>query len=439
MRFYRLSEFLSAQNKIQAFLLLILSYSIVSGQKIMDPSNILNTKTAEIQTIRVYNIHNPANKDIIGKIKDYYINKGKQPLFILPYAAWNNYDKLYAGIGIFTNPVRKTNHRFRFFPAWSFGADKFVYAGRFSWHHEFFNEASFIEPFLTAHSYSYDKKENFIPGFTNINAGLNLHLVTGNEHNTFTTLKTTLHYIKRDMALWNNTENVYELTSRTQSILAVNIHSNIIHIAKENKQQLEAEFSKDAGKISFSSLHRLQNEEKKTLFEFRVFAGTFLYSATTLTEDFRFRLSGISGRNDYLYSYPYLSRNEPSRSFWTNQVYPGDGFFKTLVPLGQTWDWMATLNLRGSFPGKIPVQFYLDIGTYKNAGNLFPGSTALPWNGGMIIQIWKDYIEVFVPLLMSEDIKSIYQLNNIDFFSRISWMIRFDEINPFKLLQKNNK
>jgi hypothetical protein len=437
MKFFRLSEFLSPQNKIPAILLLILSYSFVSGQKIRFRSNILKTNTT--QSYILLNADKSSKTDIIGIIKDYYSSKGKRPLFILPYAAWNNYDKLYAGAGIFTNPVRKTKLRLRFFPAWSFGADKFVYAGNFSWHHEFSDEISFIEPFFTAHSYSYDKKDNLVPGFTNFNAGLNLQLGQENAHNPFTSMMMTWHYIKRDLLLWNNLENSYELTNRTNSILAVKVSSNIIHISKENKQQLEAEFSKDAGKISFSTLHRFQNEEKKTLFEFRIFAGTFLYSEPSLTEDYRFRLSGISGKNDYLYSNPFLSRSESTGNFLTNQVYPGDGFFKTLVPLGQTWDWMTTLNLRGSFPGKIPLQFYVDIGTYKNAGTLFPGNKTLPWNGGMIVQIWKDYIEVFVPLLMSDDIKSIYQLNNIDFFSRISWMIRFDEINPFKLLQKNNK
>src|ERR1700761_9064219 len=65
---------------------------------------------------------------------------------------------------------------------------------------------------------------------------------------------------------------------------------------------------------------------KKKYFEIRAFAGIMNYNVNS-NVDYRFRLSGWNGNNDYLYDNLYLGRNE-TRGLAANQFSETEGAFK---------------------------------------------------------------------------------------------------------------
>ncbi len=375
-------------------------------------------------------------EELNSKISNYYLENGKRALFFMPFAGWNMYDKMFAGAGIFSNPVKETAVRYRFFPSWSFGSDRFQYSGRVSVRFSLNNRISFIEPYIRVQSSAYDLKMRTILNYHFFQAGFDVGFKNRDDKKEKLGFRISWQQLRQEQLQWNLTDSMYYPVKDYLHIFDFKAHTNLLRFANINRQEIHSQFNSRMIKVSFSTFHRVNYGEYKNSLEMRFFAGTFLYNTFPTKDDFRFRLSGIQGTNNYAFDLPYLSRSETGYNFFTNQIYPGDGFFKTAVPLGQNWEWLVSLNLRADFPWKIPLQFYLDMGTYKNAGSLYPGNTIVPWNGGVSILIWKDYIEIFIPLLMSEDINHIYEINSAGFFDRISWMIRFDELNPFKLLKK---
>jgi hypothetical protein len=375
------------------------------------------------------------NSDSIKlKVQSHYLQKSQRNVFALPIVSWNNYDKLHAGAGVFSNPVVPKNLTYRLFGFWSFGASTFNHAAYIS-HTIKVGENSKIEPFVRSNSFSYNHIMREKLQFLGVRAGVKGEFLNKNNEKNFKVLL-ELHHVSNQIMMWNVTDSMYHKTDRKLSIAEVQFEGPLICLSDEDVQVLRGEFNKDVGKVSFTSSHSFQYLNPKKSFDIRLFAGGFLYKQLPSENDFRFRLSGISGRNDYLYNYSYPYRSEVGYNFMANQMFPGDGYFKTAVPLGQTWDWLFAANFRTDLPGFLPFQIYLDVATYKDAGTLFPGNARVPWNAGVVVKILKNKAEIYLPLFMSQDIRNIYEVNNANFLSRISWMVRFDQLNPFKTLKK---
>lgn len=161
----------------------------------------------------------------------------------------------------------------------------------------------------------------------------------------------------------------------------------------------------------------------------RLFAGAFLTRGNTVG-DYRFRLSGQAGYQDYTFSDYYFGRSETS-GFLSQQMAHTDGDFKTFTFIGQTSEWLVTLNLKAQLP-VVPVSFFFDIGTYAHAGSNFPGAQAVVFDGGICIDVWPDILEIYFPLFMSSDIKNSVELNTQTYWERIRFMINLRQLDPIR-------
>jgi len=161
----------------------------------------------------------------------------------------------------------------------------------------------------------------------------------------------------------------------------------------------------------------------------RLFAGTFL-DRNNSVGDYRFRMSGYTGYQDYTFSDYFFGRSEAT-GFFSQQMAHGDGDFKVLTYIGQTREWLVALNFKADIP-VIPVSFYFDIGTYAHAWDAFPGSQAVVFNGGICVDIWPGIAEVYFPLFMSSDIKNSVDLNTSTYWEQIRFVINLKKLDPFE-------
>jgi hypothetical protein len=126
-----------------------------------------------------------------------------------------------------------------------------------------------------------------------------------------------------------------------------------------------------------------------------------------------------------------LGRNENSGVF-ARQFTETDGAFKVFAPGGQTYNYLTTLNLKTSLPGKIPVKLYADFGHFENEFKL---KDKISYNAGAVISIGNSFLEVYFPLIISKQIKSTLELNNINFGERIRFTLNIKLLNPVKLIR----
>ena len=111
-------------------------------------------------------------------------------------------------------------------------------------------------------------------------------------------------------------------------------------------------------KISASWNYKLQYNEKGKTISIRVFAGKFIYN-NTLSARYNWRMDGQHGFHDYTYNTVFPTRFESDKVF-SHQFIENHGAIKTQTALGQSIDWMASVNLKADLP--IPVlKFFADF------------------------------------------------------------------------------
>jgi hypothetical protein len=197
--------------------------------------------------------------------------------------------------------------------------------------------------------------------------------------------------------------------------------------------KLNMQAGNDVQKISLTYNAKFFLNKSKYI-EVRAFAGKMLYMNTNSMVDYRFRSSGWSGRNDYLYDFSYAGRSEYG-GLAAAQFTEVDGAMKTYTPLGQTADWIAAVNIKSPKIFKLPLLFYADLATTA-ADGFATGQSPILYNAGLDIIIARDICEIFIPLIVSKNIQDVNNLNNIDFVHQIRFSFNLNKINPFVILKQ---
>ena len=204
---------------------------------------------------------------------------------------------------------------------------------------------------------------------------------------------------------------------------------NVIFNAQHNTQ-----FVKLSGEINYSLTFKKNNG-----LDFRLFAGAFAYKASTLGQDYRFRMSGISANasnnQDYLYDYNFIGRNQ-SNGIASAQFVENDGGFKTLTYLGQSSKWLLALNIKSPKIGKIPLKLFVDIGAseYKESLN----KDRVLYDAGIDICIWKNIFEIYLPVIYSPDIKTnLKAIGKDKFFDTVRFTLNLHNIKPRHFITNN--
>jgi hypothetical protein len=193
--------------------------------------------------------------------------------------------------------------------------------------------------------------------------------------------------------------------------------------------------NKDLQKISLTYNQKVYVNASK-YFEFRAFAGNIFYMSTSGTHavDYRFRMSGWRGYNDYLYDNSYFGRSE-TYGLAANQFAEADGAMKSYSTLGQTAKWLVSLNIKSPKLFKFPLLLYADAGTCADDG-FAPGISRFLYSAGFDLVLFRDICEVYVPLLVSQNIQNNNTLNGIDFVHQIRFTFNISRANPFSILKQ---
>lgn len=185
---------------------------------------------------------------------------------------------------------------------------------------------------------------------------------------------------------------------------------------------------------AFAALNYKITLSKKYDFDVRLFGGSFLTGSDQDKGLYSFKMDGYSGSDDYLFDYYYMARNE-YEGLGANQFTEVDAALKVPVPgLGNSTEWMASVNLKSPRIFILPVRVFFDAGT-TDARSL--NKEKILWNTGLNITLWKDIIDIYFPLAYSKDISNGLELNNIDFWQRIRFTLNLHKLAPKDLIKNN--
>jgi len=408
-------------------------------------------------------------------IKDYLRNPSKDILLFGPAVGANSYDNIM--IGGFISNYKLPPSKFQFFlaPMYSTGAKDL--AGIAKLNYSFYSDHGVIRKadlFLNASKFSYDEflkinDEKLRFSFSKIVPGLRLTLREKDPRSTrhkFIQWKTffineeTYGTIKYDTT--GTPPNV--IINQTVQVKTTDRYLNQLTLVAENyralypyKGELKVEQAENFIKAAFTGNYFF-NYPKQGGLNVRLFAGKFFYtSSKTFTKEFEtdryhLNMTGANGFEDYTYSDYFIGRNK-FEGLTSQQIMVRDGGFKIKTDLladkiGKTDDWLAAINLSTTVPStinplsllpvKIPLKLFVDIGTYAEAWEKDAATSRFLFDAGVHIPLFKELINIYVPLVYSNEYKSYIQsiyLKKERFWKRISFSIDISDFNIRKYVR----
>lgn len=386
----------------------------------------INRQNNTIRTSGIFKKVEPLKFKLIAGLED----PSKTQIFYSPVFGWNKYNKFMLGGAVYNSVFPVKPFEYIIMPLYGFGS-KTITGGAMAsntWYpaNGWFRNINFG---VNASSYAYATNP-FTTSFLKFSPRLSFELRNKSIKSTLkkkvelrsvAILKEEALYsqIYEDFIKYNSNYTVNELVyslADKRKINPYNFHLNIQQGEEFVKTSIEANY-----KFSYKDL--------KKGCELRLFVGKFIYTGTDYDGFYSFKLSGFTGTHDYLFDEVFLGRSEWD-GLLSQQFLVKDGGFKMPTPLGRTADWLLSLNLKISFPGKLPLGAFISTGTYAEAGkNTY--SEALPYEIGVYVPVIKNIFEIYFPITYSKDIKDNFELNNINYARQIRFELNLSRLNPF--------
>ena len=407
----------------------------------------LKRKNNNIRTSGLFRKTDPIKLTFLGKID----NPKYTQINYLPLFGYNHYNQFMLGCAFYNYSFLQRKTEITIAPMYAFGSKTPVgYADITKYitqNNSVFQQITISAKAKTfAYNYINTTAFNEYNG-TSINSfNLNYYKVSATIDfelkKRFARSKITQHigYTNNNLFVDNETYHINFVDSSQSNIKVLNkstIINNFYYTLQNNRTinpfdvTFNFQHNDQFGKASATLNYSITFKNKNSL-DFRLFAGAFLYKEKTLKEDYRFRMSGFNGSQDYLFDYNYVGRNEINGVGFA-QMIERDGAFKIWTPLGQTSKWLIALNIKSPKVGKLPLKLYADIGASEFNESLYKDKFL--YDFGIDICLWKNVFEIYVPLAYSNDIKTTLKTNNKDgFFDTIRFTLNLHNINPRNLL-----
>jgi len=222
-----------------------------------------------------------------------------------------------------------------------------------------------------------------------------------------------------------------------------NIFPQMIYFARDSKSINTYHYSVDIGlnenffRVAAVYAYHYSYRIKNHGFSMRAFAG-WVSIETGADDDYRLHMSGLSGKQDYLFDHVFIGRTETD-GILSQQFVADEGGFKAAAYTGQSESWLAALNLETNIPGRLPVKLFFDMGASDQSKLPKVFRHGLMFDYGAEVIVVPDIFSVYFPLGYSKDIQSTYDVNP-DLFGKYTQRIRFElkleKLNPLKLRDK---
>lgn len=371
---------------------------------------------------------------LIGSLE----NPEKTQIFFSPIVGWNRYNQFMLGGAVYNALIPARPFEYLIAPMYAFGTKDL--AGHADVAYNWYPRLSFFQKIsLSVNASRYAYSSAF--------GGLNFNIISPTLHwvikksdkrsgleqqFTFRTL-----FITKAVSLSNETLGNFSINNK---LIYINDYVHrILNNRTLNPYSIVFNVQQGEGwaKASIESKYTITFKGKNKGFESRLFYGLGFVYRPNVQGDYRFRLSGQTGAQDYLYNETFLGRMDvPNQSFLGNQFTESDGNFKVYSPIGQSDRWILAANFKTSLHRKIPFKLYADIGTYFNARNAFPTSRAFVYNYGVSLPLLNNVIEVYFPIGYSSDIRNYMDINGIKWYERFRFTLNLRSLSPVKMIRE---
>jgi hypothetical protein len=392
-------------------------------------------------------------------------NPYRKVLYVAPAIGFNNYDKLSVGLTMYNSLIPVKNVEWVITPMYSTNTNRLRGMARIQAY--FFPKNGIIKEILWRNNFSifaYDEDKfaagddisdttsatnyyNDVFRYTNslIFRFDNSKKINHESLISFRYLYIRSNYTKLEPVINTNYLSVTQLYNENQYIEFKYTFNNKSKLNPNSfSSSILSEFNNSNGLNRFNvelEFNQRLNYNKRKGLDIR------LYATATPKNQFQYLSADVSGSDnkatDFTFDHYFLGRSVTTGLF-SKQFSPGGGNLKfnssqLLVPIGLA-QYIVTLNLKSQLP--IPLLFlFSDIGFNKNPfPNTFNLYKSIQYDAGVGITIIPKFCEIFLPLLVSDDIKkNIYTIpNNNKWYERIMFTLQLENLDVFEKVRRVN-
>ena len=374
-------------------------------------------------------------------------SESKSYLFITPVVGWNNYNKVMLGAALYNTSLPVSKFEYILIPLYAFG-DKTI-NGTGTINYSFYLDCPLIREIKLSQNFrkfSY-LKDQF-------------------RNQSYELIKDVFAYSRYSPSL-----TFYIRNKNLRSAIRQKVKLQSIHIWEENPVYVVYDMEFIASKKSlYRDFYRLQYsiENKTTIdpwsvklqteanhkiikadleFKYHITyklrgrgADIRIFAGNTLTKNperaygyFLSDRSGAYGTNDYAYDEWYFGRTE-TKGLGPHQMALRQGQFKVATPFGAYKKWIVAVNLSADLPIPFPIRLYADIGTtegFKEDVQLvYNVKQSVSYNAGICLNAINNTLQVYLPLLNSDEIKQYLDFNRRNLINQIRFVFNIDKMNP---------
>lgn len=353
----------------------------------------------------------------------------KTQIFWTPVTTWNNYDRWTLGLLVNSSFIPSQAFEYQLMPLYSFSAKRWSGLGHVS--HTFYPKGNILHHVqlgLKGSSFSIDRSADYTSYFEKISPYVQLEFAKPYARSNKT------HSLRLQTSLVNEYfgyalhEAYHRATYKLEGKPTLSPY--VLTVMTEYKP---SQFLKDFVKSEITAQRTWRYNAKGSSIKVRGFVGWFWVNNTSDAR-YNLRMDGVYGMSssgylmDYSYDHLYLGRSEAS-GFLSQQMSHGMGDFKIKTPLGQSNEWIGSLNLEADLP------FSKIIGVFADAG--FTSYQDFLYTAGFCIDIAG--IQVYAPLLFSQNIQDVPAFSSTSFAERIRFVLPLEAMSPFSFIKKLKK
>jgi hypothetical protein len=322
----------------------------------------------------------PLQVRLFQDVEDPYYNQ----VFVMPLIEFNNiYDGLTLGAKFYNKTLLRKNLNYKFSPQYATKSKTFTGGGSIYYTHNLKDKDLYSVAYGIGGGYSSFAENAFV---TKITPSLSFNFRDNDDFRSNQRSAVNLRYVDISRTVKDNPLVV--ITQPDYRVLDLRYIRSNSGIVNYNSWFTDFQVAKNFGKVSVNYEYRNLSESNRQ-FNFRFFAGTFLYNNTNPNSNyFSFALDRPT---DYLFDYNYLGRSESSGIF-SQQIIIAEGGFKSKLSPAFANQWMTTINSSASIWKYIEA--YGDLGLVKNKGN----NAEFVYDSGIRLNLLTDYFELYFPV-----------------------------------------
>lgn len=359
-------------------------------------------------------------------------------IFASPAIGYNFYDKFMIGALIHNYTLPLNRFQFVIAPLYATKSKQFNGIGRLSYSFYPGDKGQKFEVAIAGATFSGD---NFTDSTNTTNAqrfskivpSLKYVFANKNPRSSITKFIQWKTFLINEQGLLFTRDTVnqvdvitYPTESRYVNQLRFVIENN--RVLYPYKSALQVEQGEGFARLAFTGNYFF-NYAKGGGMDVRFFAGKFFYLGDKTfikqfeTDRYHLNMTGPKGYEDYTYSNYFVGRNE-FEGFSNQQIMIRDGGFKVRTDylsskIGKTDDWLAAANFTSTIPNainplavlpfRLPLKVFVDVGTYAEAWKKNAPTARFVYDAGLQLSLFKNTINIYVPLLYSKEYKDYYK------------------------------